>query len=251
MFSRIDWRQAAGEVCLIMLGILAALAVDAWWDSRTDAATERAHLHQLLVDIEANDRAIVDTLAGHSRALDATTRLAAAFDAPGALPSCDTLANWLISALTWKPLDLRTGTHGALLATGEIRLIQNDSLRTEVIRYAGLVDTVTRLSTRTEDNAWASAHTFRRRVEFFWRMFQPGTASEPAPWSGCDFQPFRKDPEIREALFSTHLLHLNRMGFVEDLAAVNTTLHLQVASELRVEGDGSRRQSAPGPPTDR
>jgi hypothetical protein len=31
---RVDWQKAFGELSLIIIGVLAALAVNAWWDSR-------------------------------------------------------------------------------------------------------------------------------------------------------------------------------------------------------------------------
>ena len=35
-YKRINWRQATAEVALIMIGILAALAVDGWRDERSE-----------------------------------------------------------------------------------------------------------------------------------------------------------------------------------------------------------------------
>jgi len=226
--ARISWKHAVGEVCLIIIGILVALAVDAWWDRRQDAATEQAYLQQLLLDVDANDQAIRDVLNRHSAAVDAATRLATSFDAPGSLPSCEVMADMLLSALTWQPLELRTGTYSALLATGDIRLIRDSDLRAAVIRYAGVVDTVTRAVSQTEGEAWTTAQPFRRRVEFFWRSLEPRATSAPPLWAGCNFQPLRHDAEIREALFSTHLLHSNRIEAMKDLAGANDALRARL-----------------------
>jgi hypothetical protein len=231
-FRRFDWKHAIGEVILIVVGVLTALAVDAWWDRRKDEATERAYLQQLLRDVEANESALDAVIAAHTNGINGATRLASAFDAPGALPSCDALAEMLETALMWAPLQLRTGTYSALLATGDIRLIRDDGLRSEVIQYAGLVDVVTAALIRNESDAWASAYTFRRRVPYFWRLFQPRRPSDPPPSAGCHFEPLRHDADVREALFSIHLLHENRNGSVKELAAANKTLRSRLAAEI-------------------
>ena len=229
--SEFDWKAAVGEVILIMISILAALGVNDWWDRRKDAAIERTYLEQLALDIDANAGTLEMVITRHEEAIDAATRLALAFDASGALPSCDALCDRLASALTWAPLTLRTGTYSALLTTGELRLIRNRSLRAEIVQYGGLVDAVMRQSNQTETESWSTALPFRRRVEFFWRLFLPRDPSAPPPSASCNFEPFRHDPEIREALFSTHLLHLNRLEAVKELAAANDTLRSHIKAE--------------------
>jgi hypothetical protein len=230
----INWKWALGELTLIIAGVLTALAVNSWWESRNDAARERAYLRQLLVDVSANESAINDVVTAHTNSANAATRLASSFDAAGPLPSCDVLADLLQTALNWTELDLRTGTYSALLTTGDIRLIRNDTLRADVIRYAGVVDTVTAAFDRNESDAWGSAYTFRRRITYFWRLFEPRQPSDPPPWSGCNFEPLRSDPDIREALFSIHLLHDNRVGFAKELADANRALRSGLTSEVGV-----------------
>jgi hypothetical protein len=42
------WRSAAGELALVVVGVLIALAVDSWRGDRNDRERERAYLRQLL-----------------------------------------------------------------------------------------------------------------------------------------------------------------------------------------------------------
>src|SRR6188768_2082249 len=38
VLNQIEWKSALGELALIVVGILAAFAVNAWWDDRQEAA---------------------------------------------------------------------------------------------------------------------------------------------------------------------------------------------------------------------
>ena len=60
------------------------------------------------------------------------------------------------------------------------------------------------------------------------------------PWAGCDFEPLRHDPDVREALFSIHLLHLNRIEAVNGLAAANTKLRSHLTPVLDPQPTGQR-----------
>ena len=48
--GKINWYQAIAEVALIILGILGALAVDSWWDERSEREAEIDYLESLRRD---------------------------------------------------------------------------------------------------------------------------------------------------------------------------------------------------------
>ncbi len=51
---KINWQQTATEFVVIVVGVLAALAVDQWRDERNDSKTEAEYLSRLRVDVEAD-----------------------------------------------------------------------------------------------------------------------------------------------------------------------------------------------------
>lgn len=51
-----SWRAAFREFVVIVAGVLAALAAQAWWTSHEDRARERDYLAQLLADTRENER---------------------------------------------------------------------------------------------------------------------------------------------------------------------------------------------------
>jgi hypothetical protein len=77
------------------------------------------------------------------------------------LPDCETLADLLTGSLQWASLELRTGTYSALLTTGDIRLIGDSGLRADVIRYAGLVNTVNMQLAQDAPQGWSASEVFR------------------------------------------------------------------------------------------
>ena len=49
---KLDWSYAIGELAIVTLGVLVALAIDQWNDDRNAQAEERAILDRLLVDLD-------------------------------------------------------------------------------------------------------------------------------------------------------------------------------------------------------
>ena len=228
-----SWKRALSELALIVIGVLIALAVNAWWSRRQDDARQRAYLRQLLVDVLGNEQDIDRVLTQSRSATAALERLVDAFDAAGPLPPCDTLASLIRTSLTYSSADLRSGTYAAMMATGEVRLIRDDSLRAHVISYASEVEGASARLEQWIPLMWDTAEPLRRRVEYFWRLPQPKGSSEPPPWSDCNLEPLRHEPEVRAALFSIHLEHRNRMDALEDVGEANRRLRRSLESDPR------------------
>jgi hypothetical protein len=140
-----DWparvRWFAAEFLVVLSGVLVALALQAWYNARIDAADERAYLSQLDADLAATERALQDALRGDSTLVMANSRLVSALYRPGPL-SPDSARGWLHWQLGWysdpRPL---LGTVTTLIETGDIRLIRDAELRSEIVAYASLMVT--------------------------------------------------------------------------------------------------------------
>ncbi len=136
--GRWDWlpkaRWFAAEFLVVVLGVLAAVGINAWWQGREDAATEAAYLRQIAQDLDATV-AVMDgldaTLAPAERAGDL---LFESFRKADALPADSVLV--LVSAAS-RISDARPalGTIEALVSTGDLALIGDDSLRASIPAY--------------------------------------------------------------------------------------------------------------------
>ena len=59
-----DWRYALGEFSIVLLGVLAAFAVENWNSDRKDRLLEIEYIEALLDDLRKDDLSIVSALQG-------------------------------------------------------------------------------------------------------------------------------------------------------------------------------------------
>lgn len=133
-----DWKTLWRELLVTFVGVLLALVVSAWWTGRQDRARERAYMRQITADI---DRSLATSnlpaaIAAESKAARANVALLRAFRAP-APPPADSIARWLYDAEDYKAFTPFTGTARAMLSTGDINLIHNDSVRAIIVAWLG------------------------------------------------------------------------------------------------------------------
>ena len=57
--SRLSWARLLAEAVAIVVSILIAFGLDAWWDESREAAEERRHLVAIAADFEANQALVV------------------------------------------------------------------------------------------------------------------------------------------------------------------------------------------------
>jgi hypothetical protein len=125
-------RWFGAEFLVVVSGVLVALALNAYVGSRQEAARERAYLVQLAADLRQSEQAFTAVIEQNEAAIDRLQRLSNAFTATP--PPPDSALARLISVgfSTNEPM---TGTGRALLQTGDLHLIQDDSIRSAVIGF--------------------------------------------------------------------------------------------------------------------
>jgi len=137
-----SWRDALRDMVLIVVAILIAFALDAWWDGRADRSREGAHLQALLGEFQAtSDRleALLDALEG---SIEATYEI---LELMGPSPpdiSPDVLGELLIRSLDVGLFSPEGGAVQALLASGELALLRSDSLSVLLAGWPVLADAI-------------------------------------------------------------------------------------------------------------
>lgn len=133
-----DWRPKlrwfAAEIVVVVAGVLIALALNAWWGARQDRAQEQVYLLQLAADLHETQALLAD---GDARAVGpdaATRRLYDAFYAPQRPPR-DSLLRWVYRTSWIWPVRPVLGTAEALVTTGDLALVRDDSLRSAITAY--------------------------------------------------------------------------------------------------------------------
>lgn len=157
-------RTSIGEVLIIVLGVLLALAVDDWRQSRQDRALEAALLERMRDELlaDAADLAsarrevlarlwVLDAVLAHVGDQAATLRLRPelldSLQNPVAVDSLraevgrapvstlDPIERPLATFLRWPEFDLSDGAYQEMLATGSLRIVRDAELRSAVMLY--------------------------------------------------------------------------------------------------------------------
>ena len=125
--------RLAIEGLVIVVSILMAFGIEAWWASAQDREREVAYLEQLESDLEGTlqNNARFSALAEASEA--ATAKLFRSYY-EASPPDPDSVEAWWTELGSWV-VQPRLGTVQALVATGDLELIRDDSLRVAISSY--------------------------------------------------------------------------------------------------------------------
>jgi len=128
------------EAAAIVGSILLAFAIDAWWDDRGARQQEREAIRGLAADFEAASAILSgDNLSVHDSAVAAAKAL---LDLTGPGPtdvSSDSLARLIPAILRLPYFRPPLGTLDALIGSGQLSLIQDDSLRSALASFPSAV----------------------------------------------------------------------------------------------------------------
>jgi hypothetical protein len=228
--SRVDlggghrgWRAALREFAVIVASVLAALAAQAWWQAREERGREHDSLRQLLADTRENERRLDEAIRTDSAAAFASGR---ALDAlTSARPAtADSLVVWVEgagSSSNFQPLD---GNYRALVGTGDLRLVRNDSLRALLASYASSLESESARQAQLRAAVMSQAGPLIHAFPFMRRVFLDGVSA-----AGVDVAALRADPGAVEVLFAVQAAAANRISGLNRLR--DQTRHLRRALE--------------------
>lgn len=141
--SRDRWLILAAEGAAIVVSILLAFAIDAWWDERAERKQEAALLAGLLADFRASQTHLESWLAGNRVVERTTTELLERIRTAGRNAPITVLGEHIIGAIstpTYSPTD---STLRAAISSGQVELIRDHDLRKELALWDQLLaDTV-------------------------------------------------------------------------------------------------------------
>jgi len=132
---QMNWRYALGEFAIILLGVLAALAVDNWNSDRKDRLLEREYLLSLLDDFEADHKSLGGAIRRSEEIARAQqTVLRAAEERQFEVtPAEFVYAVSEVGLLVFATHSRRTIND--LMSTGNLRIIESDVVRTALANY--------------------------------------------------------------------------------------------------------------------
>jgi hypothetical protein len=237
-------RWFAAEFLVVVTGVLAALGVQAWYQARQDAGAEGRYLAQLESDLEVSQEMLRNAIAEDSMRLDANTKLITALRSAEAPPDSSWL--WLRHRLGFysdpRPV---LGTVNTLIQTGDIGLIRNVQLPSQVVAYASQmamdIDELGRNAVRLiQANDAERMQWEMNGLRPFEATRTPSAVFSSGIHSDEDAVRFqavylqawtvlRADPELRAALSVRRSAFSNRLLYLQRMAASTNELHQLVA----------------------
>ena len=133
--SQIPWKSISAESVAIVVSILLAFAIDAWWEERRERRFEQEALVSLKSEYEDHRESIEWQLDFHLATMRATTGLMAACQS-GSFQSTE----FTIDDAIWYfqvpvTTDLGSGARDALISAGRIEVLQNRELRHDLAAW--------------------------------------------------------------------------------------------------------------------
>ena len=129
-----NWFAVALELAIVVLGVVIGFQVTSWGQEQANQDKEQTYLRQLSRDLAETER-LADDLARKMVPLErAPRRLAQAHFLPEPPPR-DSVVAWTSVAPAYWEISPVLGTAEALVSTGDIGLIRDDSLRIAITAY--------------------------------------------------------------------------------------------------------------------
>jgi hypothetical protein len=132
------WRSGlqwfAAEFLVVVTGVLVALAVQATYERNADRSRETAYLRQLAAELRATEATMASADSFTASGDRAGVMLLRSYRAPAPR---DSILIWLNAVGRFSFHLPVTGTAEALVASGDLRLIRDDSLRAAITAYVG------------------------------------------------------------------------------------------------------------------
>ena len=139
MSGRVLGTRILAEGFVIVVSILLAFGIDAWWEDRGVRAEERTLLLALEAEFRGNAVRLASAFAWYEERYTSARRILELFDAEVTTPGADETRSLLGSLLSKRSFYLETGAHDALLASGDLAVISDEELRNRLAAWPRMV----------------------------------------------------------------------------------------------------------------
>ena len=138
--NEISWPRIAAEGTAIVVSILLAFAIDAWWQRQNEAKQLDALLVSLHEDFKSSQAHVDRWLGGNRKILAALTAFRDQLASTAIDHEFEVPQEWILAAIgtpTYSPTD---ATLQAAISSGQIELIEDVELRTRLAMWRQQVD---------------------------------------------------------------------------------------------------------------
>ena len=133
---QLDWRYAFGELAIVTVGVLIALAIDQWNSERLDRADEFDILSRLISDIEADLQEYDFRFRSIDEKEESLLRVQSALASSGPQDEIQFLNDIIVGAnFGWNQGSAKRATFDDLLESGRISVIADPDIRMLIVSY--------------------------------------------------------------------------------------------------------------------
>jgi hypothetical protein len=225
--------RVAGELLVIVAGVLIALWVDNLNQNRKDALQEDAYLAGILIDLASDSASLANRHETATRGLHVADRLLALRRDRDSTAPADSLAAWFLYVAFVDNFQVLDHTYREILGAGGLSLIRDQSLRRQISAYY-----------RSIESAEFFTDYYKGEEEDYWDLL--GERLSPEDFIGIsrseqnvgDLQParllsaLRGDPQIANAIEMNRHWTALRLGITERRLAANRALATTLRDRL-------------------
>jgi len=138
--QKLPWKRLLAEATAIVVSILLAFAIDAWWEDRSDRKAEQLLLHRLKADFSEIQTAIRFVESEHRETSAACIALLSIPDGAPVPSTPDYDRMVALVFLTSRTFNPGTGAVAAFLTSEGAKLVDNQPLADLLLSWSGLVE---------------------------------------------------------------------------------------------------------------
>jgi hypothetical protein len=142
--QNLDWNYVVTETAIVAIAVAMALSADAWWEYRTDRATESAYLQGLQEEFSATALDLEQEITSSVKSTAAIDELLAIMASHRAEASSK-VAGLLANAFDTSVLRAITATYDDLVTSGSSGLLTSDALRIALANWSAQLEIHRRL----------------------------------------------------------------------------------------------------------
>ena len=234
--QNIPWKRISIEAAAIVASILLAFAIDAWWDSRSDAIQEQALLLALSDDFAAAESMLASAKSMHLGTATSGEKLISLGEA-GNVPDADRDGVDLLMgahfgrALFSPPM----GTVESLIGSGRIDLLSNQELVAELTRWSATVSILQLIEIEAREHFYDRIYPYlaaRLNLKDLDKGYPQYLGSFPWDQARTDAFQLVSDQEFLSIIYMHWVIKTNILTSIERVEASLTRIRDLIKKEL-------------------
>lgn len=196
-----SWSAAFVELLIVVIGIFLGLQASSWYEERSEADMESTIVDRLEADFEEILNEIEAALNSHQGIIDGLDKLQAALDSGSIIESEKSSVQYSLGNV----LGVDTGggksaTYQEIVASGRLRLLQNNDLVSALSEYQERFDNSGRLFSEFRQMQLEYEKDFHQHINFDRPRPFDSLGFRPPVVSNFDLEAMRQDSDFRLAL---------------------------------------------------